>query len=181
MKYWPICKNFMTPFVVSACITCQCGFSSKINSALTLWFASSNAFQNGLTWPGSTLEEIDSREKDCTYAGPVLTGGDWTLVLPTPKLAATSLLIPENFVQIGPSIQKLFMIFQNTDRPTHKQITPVPYTNTGEKYFIPIFSTSHKTERAHFSCSLHFILENLHLVTGFKPTAFRTWVSSHNH
>ena len=80
-----------------------------------------------------TMEEIDSREKDCTYAGPVLTGGDWTLVLPTPKLAATSLLIPENFVQIGPSIQKLFMIFQNTDRQTQKWITLVPYMGMGKK------------------------------------------------
>ena len=128
-----------------------------------------------MTQPCSTHDNRGDRlQEKGLYAGPYLTGGEWALVLPTTKLAATSLQSSENFIQIGPSIQKLFMIFQNTDRPTHKQITPVPYTNTGEKYFIPIFSTSHKTERAHFSCSLHFILENLHLVTGFKPTAFRT-------
>ena len=44
-------------------------------------------------------------------AGPLLQGGDWVQVLPTPKLAVTSLLSPENLVQIGPFVQKLFMIF----------------------------------------------------------------------
>ena len=55
-------------------------------------------------------------------AGLVLPSGDWALVLPTPNLAATSLLSPENFVQITPSIQKLFVIFQNTDGQTHRQL-----------------------------------------------------------
>ena len=59
------------------------------------------------------------------------------MVLPTTKLSATSLLGPENFVQIGQSVQKLFMIFQNTD----SGITPVPHTGTGEKKFIPCFTT----------------------------------------
>ena len=72
-----------------------------------------------------------------TVCRPVATGGDWALVLPTPKLAATSLLSPEKFVQISPAIEKLFMICQNTD--THKQITPVPYTSTDEEKFMPCF------------------------------------------
>ena len=47
-------------------------------------------------------------------------GEDWALVLPTPKLVPTSLLNPEKFVQISQSVQKLFMIFQNTDRHTNE-------------------------------------------------------------
>ena len=63
-------------------------------------------------------------------------------VLPTTKLAAPSLLSPENFVQIGPSIQKLFMIFPNTDTQAQKRITPVPSMGTGEKFLCPVSSTS---------------------------------------
>ena len=66
-------------------------------------------------------------------------GEDWALVLPTPKLVPTSLLNPEKFVQISQSVQKLFMIFQNTDRQTHKRIIPVPYTGTGKKNYAPFF------------------------------------------
>ena len=36
-------------------------------------------------------------------------------------------------LQIGPSVHKLFMIFRNTDRQTHEQITPVAYTVIGKK------------------------------------------------
>ena len=88
--------------------------------------------------PGSTHDHGGDRlQGKVLYAGQVITGGDWALVLPTLKLDATSQQSPENFVQIGQCIQKLFMIFQNTD--THKQTTPVPYTGTGKKNVCPVF------------------------------------------
>ena len=52
-------------------------------------------------------------------AGQVVTGGDWALVLLTTKLAATSLLSSENFVQIGPSIQVV------NDFPKHTNVSPL--------------------------------------------------------
>ena len=108
-------------------------------SSLTLWFASLNAFQNGMTRPSSTHDHRGDRlQGKGLNAGPVVTGGDWALVVPTPKLAATSLLSPENFVQIGPSVQKLFMIFQNTDTQTNH---PCTITGTGEIFLCPVFST----------------------------------------
>ena len=79
-------------------------------------FGLSNPFQNGMTWPGSTNDQGKGLD-----AGQVLTGEDWALELTTKKLAATSLLSTENFIQISPSVQKLFMNFQNTDRPTDGQ------------------------------------------------------------
>ena len=62
-------------------------------------------------------------------AGQVLPGGDWALVLPTHKLATTSLLSPENFVKISSSVQKLFMIFQNTDRQ-RQTLFFLPFTHS---------------------------------------------------
>ena len=131
---WPI----MTPLIVCACVTHHCWYRSKIKNLLTLWFALSNAFQNGMTQPSSTHNHGGDRlQGKWLAAGQVVTVGDWAMVLPTTKLSATSLLGPENFVQIGQSVQKLFMIFQNTD----SGITPVPHTGTGEKKFIPCFTT----------------------------------------
>ena len=66
-----------------------------------------------------TTEERDSREKTW-IPGPVLPGGDWTIELPTHNWATNTLLTPENFVQIGPSNQRLFMSFWNTDRQSNK-------------------------------------------------------------
>ena len=71
---------------------------------------------------------------------------DWAGVLPTQKFLYSNLVTPESFVQLCPSIQKLFMIFFNTDRWTHKlhtkRITPLP---TGHKKFIThFFYLSHK-------------------------------------
>ena len=108
-------------------------------------YASSNDFQNGMTLPGSTHNHRgDGLQGKALYAGPVVTGGEWALALPTPKLAATSLLSPENFVQIGPAIQKLFMIFQNADTQTNHPCTMYRY---GQKNYA-LFSTSHKMESA---------------------------------
>ena len=88
-----------------------------------MWFALSNAIQNGMIQLSSTNNHGGDRLKGKgLYAGPVLSDGDWALVLPTPKLASTSLQSPEKFVQMNPSIQKLVMIFQNTDAQSN-QIT----------------------------------------------------------
>ena len=96
-----------------------------------------------MTRPSSTHDHRGDRlQGKGLNAGPVVTGGDWALVVPTPKLAATSLLSPENFVQIGPSVQKLFMIFQNTDTQTNHPCTIYGY---GQKNYA-LFSTSHKME-----------------------------------
>ena len=87
-------------------------------------FGLSNAFRNGMTQPCSTHDHGGDRlQGKGLDAGQVVTGGYWALVLPTTKLAVTSLLSPKIFVQIGPSIQKLFMNFQKhgwKDRQTHK-------------------------------------------------------------
>ena len=62
--------------------------------------------------------------------GQVLPSGDLALVL-----LITNLLSPENFINIGQSIQNLFMIFCSTV----KQITPVPYLGMG-RYFRAFFT-----------------------------------------
>ena len=106
-----------------------------------------------MTQPCSTHDNRGDRlQEKGLYAGPYLTGGDWALVLPTTKLAATSLQSSENFIQIGPSIQKLFMIFQNTDRQSHKWINPVPYMGMAKNYalfFLPFHSWSELALLAH--------------------------------
>ena len=52
----------------------------------------------------------------------ILVGRDWSVVPPTHKLALTCLVIHENFVHIGPSVQKVLNIFQNRDTQTNKLI-----------------------------------------------------------
>ena len=53
---------------------------------------------------------------------------DWAGVLPSQKLLNSNLVTPENFVQFHPSVQKLFMIFFNTDRQTDRWTdTQTPY------------------------------------------------------
>ena len=72
-----------------------------------------------MTQPGSTHDHGGDRlQGKGLDAGQVVTGGYWALVLPTTKIAMTSLLSPKFFVQIGPSVQKLFMIFPNKDTDT---------------------------------------------------------------
>ena len=99
-----------------------------------------------MTQPGITQNHGGERlQGKGLYAGPVLQGGDWALVLPAPKLAATSLLSFENFVEIGPSVQKLLMIFQNMDAQTYTNESPL-YHSVQAKKLCPVFSTSHKME-----------------------------------
>ena len=49
-----------------------------------------------------------------------LPGEDWAEVLPIQKLLETNQVTPENFMQIGLSVQKLFMIVCRSDAQTHK-------------------------------------------------------------
>ena len=73
-----------------------------------------------------TLEQKVSREKDWTQAKSNLVGtGHW--LLPTHKLAPTSRLCPDNFIRIGPFVQKIFNIFQNVDAhtDTHTNYSPL--------------------------------------------------------
>ena len=90
-----------------------------------------------MTQPSSTHNHGGGRlQGKGLDARQVLTGGYWALVLPTTKLIATSLLSPEIFVQIGPSVQKLFMIFPNTDTQTNHPWTIYGY---GRKKIFPVF------------------------------------------
>ena len=56
-------------------------------------------------------------------AGQVVSGKDWTEMLPTQKLLDTNLAIPESFILIGPPIQKLVHIMWNTKAPNDKHAT----------------------------------------------------------
>ena len=101
-----------------------------------------------MTQPSSTHGDggdiLQGKERN---VGQVLQGGDWALVLPTHKVVSTCLLSPENFIQIGSFVQKLFMIFQNTetwkhrhtDVQTHKLVTPGPYTGMGGNFYTLFF------------------------------------------
>ena len=72
-----------------------------------------------MTQPGSTYNQGGDRLQGKgmqaqSYRG---LGIDTT---PPPKFAATSQISPVNFVQNRPSIQNIFMIFQNTERHTNE-------------------------------------------------------------
>ena len=72
-----------------------------------------------------------------------LPGEDWAEVLPIQKLLETNQVTPENFMQIGLSVQKLFMIVCRSDAQTHKLhttwITPLPDTGMGGIFYTPFF------------------------------------------
>ena len=104
--------------------------------------------KNDMTWPSSVKNHGGDRFQGKSLdADQGLPRSDWAGVLPTQKFLNSNLVTPEKFLQFGPSIQKLFMIFLITDRwmdgQTHKlhakQITPLPYTGMGGKLFIPHF------------------------------------------
>ena len=97
--------------------------------------------------------------------GPVLQGGDWALVLPTFKLVSTSLLSPENFVQIGTYVQKLFMIFQKTDGHTAAQMNNLcTIHGYGWNLIYPVFSTFSLTMCVRFACSHRFVQDNFQII-----------------
>ena len=79
-------------------------------------FAWLNAFQNDMTWPSSNKNHGGDR-----FQGKGLDTGqgvphrDWADVLPTQTFLNSNLVPLKNFIQFHPSVQKLFMIFFNTD------------------------------------------------------------------
>ena len=68
----------------------------------------------------------------------------WGLGLGTTYPIATrhQKITPENFARFSSSVQKLFMIFQNTDGQTHKRITPLPHW-VQVKFLYPVFLPFH--------------------------------------
>ena len=89
-------------------------------------------------------------------AGQGLPCRNWAGVLPTQKFLKSNLVIPENFIQFCPSIQRLFMIFFNTDRrmdgESHK-LTHHPKQVQAEilytPFFLPLTKRSELVKQAH--------------------------------
>ena len=84
-------------------------------------------------------------------AGQGLPCRDWAGVLPTQTFLNSNLVFPENFVQLCPSILKLFMIFFNTNGLTDIHTNSIQNKSPNypiwvwAEFLYPIFSTSHKT------------------------------------
>ena len=88
----------------------------KNQSTLSILFASSNPFQNGMTQYNSIKNHGAARfQAKGLGAGQSLPRRDWAGVLPTQKLLDTNLATPESFIPIDPTVQKLIDIFQNTE------------------------------------------------------------------
>ena len=103
-------------------VTHQCRLRPNIKNLLSHFVGLSNAFQNGMTLPKSSNDHREDRlQGKGLDPGQVLPGGNWAMVLPTHKLAETSLLCPENFSGIDTGVQKLFNIFCSTDRDTQNE------------------------------------------------------------
>ena len=87
-------------------------------------FGSTRAFQNGMTWSGSTKNHgAAPPQAKGLGASQVLPDGDWAGELPTQKLLNANLATPESFTLIGPTIQKLVHIMWNTKAPNDKHAT----------------------------------------------------------
>ena len=79
-------------------------------------FGSTRAFQNGMTWSGSTKNHgAAPPQAKGLGASQVLPDGDWAGEQPTQKLLNANLATPESFTLIGPPIQKHLMT--NTPLP----------------------------------------------------------------
>ena len=145
-----------TFFVANWRIT-NCGSRSKIKNPLTL-----------VCLPRQMLSKMVCHDTVALmatgkglYACPVPAGGDWAQVLPTQWLPGTNQTTPENFAWIGPSVQKLFRIFQNTDTQMDRHTNKSPlYSVRVQVNFLPCFSTFSLTTFASFAPSLHFIHDN---------------------
>ena len=107
-----------------------------------LWWFALNAFQNDMTWPGSTKNQGGDRFQGIDLdAGQGLPCKDWVGVLPTQTFLNSNLVTPENFIQFHPSIQKLFMIFlhRQTDTNSIQNESPhYPIWVWAEIYLYPI-------------------------------------------
>ena len=104
----------------------------------TMLFESIRAFQNGMTWPGSTKDHgAAPPQAKGLGAGQVLSGGDWARVLPTQKLLDTNLATPASFTPIGPPVQKLVHIIRNTKNLMTNTTTPL-YSNHDPRLQQPV-------------------------------------------
>ena len=115
-------------------------------------------FQNGMTRPGSTHDHRGDRlQEKGLDAGQVVTGGDLAQVLPTTKLATTSLLSHWKFHpnrSIRSKVIHDFPKHTHTDRQTNH---PCTIYGSGEKKFMTVFSTFSLTEWARSLC---FVQDN---------------------
>ena len=111
---------------------------SKSKSTLTILFALSSAKNHG----------GDRFQGKGLNTGLGLPCRCWAGVPPAQTFLNSNLVTPENFIQFRPSVQKLLMIFFNTEGQTHKlhskQITPLPNMGTGGNFLYPIFLPSTK-------------------------------------
>ena len=123
-------------------------------------FALSNAFQNDMTWAGSTKNHGgDIFQGKGLDEGQGLPSRDWTGVLPTQMFLNSNLVTPENSI---PPFKRyswfsLIQMDRHTDTDTqmpYKTNHPTTLYGYMQKFFIPHFSTSLKTK---WACSLHFI------------------------
>ena len=102
-----------TPFVTHPQL---CIWAPNQKSTLSILFASSNPFQNGMTPYNSIKNHGAARfQAKGLGAGQSLHRRDWAGVLLTQKLLDTNLATPESFIPIDPTVQKLIDIFQNTE------------------------------------------------------------------
>ena len=110
------------------------------------------------------MEEIDFRE--IRDAGLGLPCRNWEGVLPTQVVLNSNLVNSENFIQFCLSIQKLFMVFFNTDGQTNRQTdTQPPYKTNhpttlygyGWNFFVPHFLYLSQNGAR----SLHFVWINI--------------------
>ena len=144
-KYWTILKKLppLTP------TTYDLGPKSKICSQIL--FALLNAFQNDMTQPSSTKNHGgDIFQGKGLDAGQGLPHRDWAGVLPTQMFLNSNLITPENFIQLHPSVQKLFMIFFNTDAQTDRHTNSIQNDSPHYPIQVPaeIFFHPHKMEWA---------------------------------
>ena len=116
-------------------------------SACTFLFASSNAFQNDMTWSGSAKNHgVDRFHGKGLNAGQGLPCRDWEGVLPIQAVLNRNRVTYKNFIQFCPSIQKLFMVFFNTDTQTDGHTNSIqnesphyPIRVRGKIFYTPFF------------------------------------------
>ena len=153
-------QKFMIPFIVSVCVTCNCASRAKIKICSHLFVCLVKCFpklyvmiwQHQWPWRRQTTRKR-------TVCRPSPTG--WGLDMGTSHPIATNQTTPENFVQVGSSIQKLFTIFQNTDTQTERHTNESPLYHIWVKKNCPIFSTFSLTRFVCFARSLRFVQDKL--------------------
>ena len=127
-----------------------------------LWWFALNAFQNDMTWPGSTKNQGGDRFQGIDLdAGQGLPCKDWVGVLPTQTFLNSNLVTPENFIQFHPSIQhyswsSLTQTDWRTDGHTNSIQNESPHYPMQVRveffyapFFLPLSKWSEQAEQAH--------------------------------